>query len=536
MFDPLLITSLASLLLAAFVFLKGGKSAPSLTLGFLSLSIAGWCFGQFMGGIVSDKAQVLFWTRLGLIGAVFLPVLFVHFTAAFLKKEHKLWLFYLIGCVFLLADFTPLLVADVAPIVGIGYYPQPGLIYQYFTFYVFICFIYGFFLLFRAYRFAKGEQRNQLLYLILGALIGFSGGATTFFPVWGIDFPILSRYALPLYVLITIYAILKHKLLNISVIVREGLIYSVLTLFFTGFYVSAVLITNYFLSRFVSLNPALTIALVVFASVLIFQPLRDKVQRLIDQVFFRGEYQYKKTINDLSVENQNLFRSLLQADKLASLGTLSAGMAHEIKNPLASIKGLTQVLEENLNDPAFIKKYQEIVCRQIDRMNNLIEKLLHFGQPKGLSLSEFNINRVIEEVLNLIEDQCRKRAIVVEKRLAKDFIIKGDAEQLSQVFMNLLLNAVQAMPEGGGLVVESRVANHESIVIEVTDNGQGIAADKLDNIFDPFYSTKDEGVGMGLAVAYRIVKEHGGEVKVESQVGKGTTFKIWLPIKQKPSA
>jgi signal transduction histidine kinase len=446
---------------------------------------------------------------------------------------------YGVGILFLILDFTPLFVADVRPMLGFRFYPEAGMVYPYFAIFVLICFVYGTFRLILSYRNSMGARRNQLLYVMIAVLIGFLGGITAFFPIWGVHFPVLSHFALPLYVMIVIYAIVKHKLLDISIILREGLIYSALTILFAGFYALAVLTTNYLFSN-LNFAPLLTVVLVVFVSVLIFQPARDRIQRVVDRLFFRGEFSYQKTINDLSVENQKLFRSLLRADKLAALGTLSAGMAHEIKNPLASIKGMSQVLEENLPDPDFIKKYQGVVSRQIDRINDLVEKLLRFGQPKELCLSKFSLNQVMEEILSLLENQCRKRSIRVIKDLKGLPAIEGDAGQLSQVFMNLFLNAIQAMPQGGSLSISSDLRSPNYICIEVSDTGAGIPSGKIDNVFDPFFSTKEVGSGMGLAVAYRIVKEHGGEINVESEVasprgsargGRGTEFRVWLPIK-----
>ncbi|MBU1026285.1 MAG: hypothetical protein KKA31_00975, partial [Candidatus Margulisbacteria bacterium] len=326
---------------------------------------------------------------------------------------------------------------------------------------------------------------------------------------------------------------LKHRLFDISVIIRQGLVYSTLTLLFAGFYVVAVLVTNYFFSNLISVNPLLTMFLVVFASVLIFQPLREWVQQIIDRIFFEGEYRYQKTIDNLSLENKKLFQSLLQADKLAALGTLSAGMAHEIKNPLTAIKGMTQVLKDNLTDPEFINNYQNVVLRQTDRINNLVEKLLKFGHPQKLALSHYKLESVINDVLHLLESQCEKKNVIIEKKISALPDIEGDADQISQVVLNLCLNAIQAMPDGGRL---SLLANREKpnrVQLEVEDTGSGIPADRLGRIFDPFYSTKVDGIGMGLAVAYRVVKEHQGEIQVKSEVGQGTRFSIWLPIKLK---
>jgi signal transduction histidine kinase len=210
-------------------------------------------------------------------------------------------------------------------------------------------------------------------------------------------------------------------------------------------------------------------------------------------------------------------------------------MAHEIKNPLASIKGLTQVLPENLDDQDFIKKYSEIVPRQLDRINRIVEDLLDFGQPAGLVMGEVDVAKELDGVLRLVENQCRKSDIEIIRDFQPLPPVIGNTEKLAQVFMNVILNAMQAMPNGGKLSIGSRVASHESIVIEIADTGEGIPADKLPNIFDPFYTTKESGTGMGLAVTHSIIKEHQGSIEAESKVGEGTTFKICLPIKPKPS-
>lgn len=535
----LLFTSLASLVLGIFVYLKGREKLPNVILALFSVAMALWCFGQFMGEVSDSKELVLFWTREGIAGAIFLSVFFLHFVLSLIGRvtaEKKLLLFvYFSGVIFLLLDFTPFFVKDVVPALGFRYYPAPGIVYPFFALFIVACFCYGFWRLFQAYQVAIGARRNQFLYVLLASLIGFLGGITAFFPIWGINFPVLSHFSLPLYVLITIYAILKHKLLDISVIVREGLVYSALTVLFAGFYVLVILVANYFFSSYVRFNPILAVFLVVFASVLVFQPIRDRVQNIVDRLFFMGEYRYQKTINDLSVENKKLFYSLLRADKLASLGTLSAGMAHEIKNPLASLKAMTQVLDENIEDKDFIKKYQGVVERQIDRINGIVEKLLKFGQPQQLEVNEFDLNQVIEETLNLFDNQCQKTNIEIKKQMAQLPKINGDAEQIAQVFTNLILNAIQAMPQGGILTIKTSAKDSDLLAIEISDTGIGIPHDKIDKIFDPFYSTKEKGTGMGLAVAYRSVKEHQGDIQVESAPGKGTKFSIWLPIRPKRS-
>ena len=536
----LLFSAVAPVGFAVFVFLQGRRKLPNLTLALFSLNVSAWFFAQFFREIAVSKEMAIFWSRANIASAIFIPVFYLLFILAFINQLKKnkvlLGISFIIGGILLFLDFTPLLVKEVAPRFSFNFYTIPGIIYPFFIFHVVLFFGFGFSKLYRFMKTAAGAARNQALYLSAASLVAFSGGLTAFFPVFNINFPVLSHISFPLYIAITSYAIVKHKLLDINIIFREGLIYSALTVCFAGFYALAILLANHLFQGLTRFNEYTAAVIVVFTSVLVFQPLRDRVQQTVDRLFFRGSYYYQKTINDLSAENLKLYRSLLQADKLAALGTIAAGMAHEIKNPLASIKGLTQVLPENLEDAEFIRKYYEIVPRQLDRINRIVEDLLDFGHPKKLAVEEVDVAKALEETLRLVENQCRKSNIEIEKKLYSIPPILADTEKLSQAFINIILNAMQAMPKGGTLKLKAQCPSPQNVIIEISDTGKGIPEDKIHNIFDPFFTTKETGSGMGLAVTYRIIREHDGEIEVESKVGEGTTFKICLPIKPKPSA
>jgi signal transduction histidine kinase len=533
-----LFTAVVSTALGIFVYLQGRQKLPNITLALLSLVIGVWCFGQFMGEVVSAKASVLFWTRVNIAAAVFIPPLYLHFILAFISrlKENRrvLRLAYLCALALIILDFTPWFVADVVPRLGYRYYPVPGVVYPLFAFYLVIIFGIGFTRLLEFIKKSEGAINNQAKYVLIASLVSFLGGGSAFFPVFNLNLPVVSHFALPLYLAITIYAIVKHQLLDVVVVIREGLVYSALTVCFASFYVLVILLANRFFRDLTRWDELLTSMLVIFVSVLVFQPLRNRTQQAIDRLFFKGSYYYQKTISDLSAENLKLYRGLLQADKLAALGTIAAGMAHEIKNPLAALKGLTQVLPENLEEPEFIRKYCEIVPRQLDRINGIVENLLEFGQPKELTVTEVQMDKLIDEVLSLLESKCRQSKIEVVKEFSALPPFPADAERLLQALMNVILNAVQAMPRGGVLSIKAK-SNQVMLIVEITDSGGGIAAEKLSNIFDPFYTTKEGGAGMGLAVTYRIIKEHAGGIEVESKIGGGTTFRICLPIKPKLS-
>lgn len=236
----------------------------------------------------------------------------------------------------------------------------------------------------------------------------------------------------------------------------------------------------------------------------------------------------------IAIENASLHEGMLQAqkqllmaDKLSSLGRIAAGIAHEIKNPLAAIKGMSQSIDQGMKDPEFIKDFSEVVPKEIDRLNNLVENLVRLGRTPHPQLISVSVNDVIEGVLKLFDNRCRNKGINVSKELNSLPEIKADPEQLTQVFTNLILNAIQAMPKGGELRLSSR-RQEGKLVIEVADTGQGIPEENLKNIFEPFFSTKDEGTGLGLAITYKIIKDFGGDIEVESRGGEGTRFRIIL--------
>ena len=224
---------------------------------------------------------------------------------------------------------------------------------------------------------------------------------------------------------------------------------------------------------------------------------------------------------------------IAQAERLASLGKLSAGVAHEINNPLGAVLALTALTLEDLkpDDPA--RENLEEVVRQAERCRNIVRGLLEFARQSEPHVEPLDLNRVVEETLALVARQSMFLNISVEKNLDPALPrVLGDRSQLQQVFMNLLMNAVQAMEEKGTLKLTSRAASDGFVEIGIRDTGCGIPPDKLGRIFDPFFTTKPsgKGVGLGLSIAYGIVSKHGGDIRVESEVGKGSTFTVRLPV------
>lgn len=221
---------------------------------------------------------------------------------------------------------------------------------------------------------------------------------------------------------------------------------------------------------------------------------------------------------------------LARAEKLADLGTMAAGVAHEINTPLAIIRGNTEVLEMCLPSDHANREEVEIISRQTERMAKIVGNLLAFARQKSLDRRQVEVHGVLDDILAQIGHQVSLDRIQVLREYDPQLhTIKGDADQLRQVFSNLILNATQAMSEGGTLTLATRaLVQGTGCVVEIADTGKGIPPEHLDKIFTPFFTTKDTGTGLGLSVSYGIVKDHGGDIQVSSSA-QGTRFRIILP-------
>jgi len=226
---------------------------------------------------------------------------------------------------------------------------------------------------------------------------------------------------------------------------------------------------------------------------------------------------YEKIRTDL----ESMERQLERSQRLASIGTLTAGVTHEIRNPLTVIRAETERLANQDRDLEYLKQHRELVLRHVDRITGIVQRMLGLAKVKEHREVEINLNEIIESTLELFPIS----RIKMVKNLQPVPMIKGDSEEMQEVFVNLIQNALEAMPNGGTLTLSTYTEEHR-IVIEISDTGKGIPEELRERIFDPFFSTRHEGVGLGLSIVYRIVREHGGDIKVTSEPGKGSTFKI----------
>ncbi len=289
-------------------------------------------------------------------------------------------------------------------------------------------------------------------------------------------------------------------------------------------------------------------------------------------------------LKSLELANKKLKQAqeeLIRTEKLASIGRFAAGVAHEVGNPLGAILGYTSILEKNGIDREESKDYLKRIEKEIERINRIVRELLDFAKPSKFEVRDIEVNKTIENTLSLLSHQKNFKNIETQLDLRPDLpMIKGDESQLSQVFINIILNAIDAMPNGGhlriqtdNLVVENLLGDgfqplypprrkgdpmesdysrlrkpdplstifakfskgDRLVKIRISDSGMGIEQENLERIFDPFFSTKepDKGTGLGLSISLRIVESMGGKIRVESEVGKGSAFEIYFPAATK---
>lgn len=242
----------------------------------------------------------------------------------------------------------------------------------------------------------------------------------------------------------------------------------------------------------------------------------------------RGKpYQYLAIRNDIT-ERKRTEEILHRQDKLAAVGQLAAGVAHEIRNPLTSMKGYAEFLLEDETDEQR-REFVDIILDEINRVNQIVEDFMVLAKPKVVDLKEKNIIPIIKDVLSLLEFEARKKKVRMHFEANDDIVqIECDENRLKQVFLNFVKNGIEAMPNGGDITVRVHVAS-EQVQISIQDTGVGIPEEKLKRIGEPFYTTKKDGNGLGLMVSYKIIESHNGTVFIESELNKGTTFNIILP-------
>jgi len=229
-------------------------------------------------------------------------------------------------------------------------------------------------------------------------------------------------------------------------------------------------------------------------------------------------------------EMRRLKQEVARSHRLASLGSLAAGVAHEIRNPLSSIKGFATYFRERYRENAADRETAEVMIREVDRLNRVITQLLEFARPMTMHRAPASLQALIRHSLRTVEGQAREKGISLESDLPPEIgPVSLDADRIGQVLLNLCLNSLASMETGGTLRVSLGRAGRQTVRIDIADTGAGIRKEDLPRIFDPYFTTKSSGTGLGLAIVHRIVEAHGGEIRIDSETGRGTTVTLLLP-------
>lgn len=250
----------------------------------------------------------------------------------------------------------------------------------------------------------------------------------------------------------------------------------------------------------------------------------------------------------LLVKDMRLLKDLEEtsrrSEKMSTFGVLALGMAHEIKNPLGSIRGSAQLLRDELQDPGR-REYLEVVVKEADRINRMVDHMLDFARPQTLKLAPTNVHKILEDILVLE----KKSMTAKQVEFVQDYdpslpLIEADEDKLKQVFFNLIKNAVEASPKGGNVRLVTRINSdysvpsararnaRMSVLIEIVDSGPGISEEDQKKLFTPFYTTKTKGSGLGLPISLKIIEDHRGKIKILSGKTQGATAQVFLPIQQ----
>lgn len=241
-------------------------------------------------------------------------------------------------------------------------------------------------------------------------------------------------------------------------------------------------------------------------------------------------------VRDLTMIRE-LEQKVIVSEKFAALGRLSAGVAHEIRNPLNSIRGFIQYFQKKLALEEEDYRYTDLMLTEVDRLNRVISKLLAYSKPREPRLSIRSADEVLDHCIRVVEREAAEAGLKIVREPSGDEVplVLMDTDQMTQVFLNILINSIEATPRGGKVVVGCGTDEQGRVMIHVADAGEGIPKDNLDKLFDPFFSTKKKGTGLGLAIVKSIIEGHDGEIEVESEPGKGTRFIVTLRVYQPPA-
>ncbi len=581
---PLLFCLFLLVLLGFYVFVGAPRSRTHQTFAAFVACLALWTVKDIvLWGFGAGEGSASWWAGISFVVALLLQYSLVVFAWVFpedgdvpLKRAAVI---FAPGAVLIPAAFAGLLWRHVGFVDGNFEIKLTPLAYA-FGLYIYILFAYGFGILYAKYRRYRGEIWGQQLGAILWALV-ITG---TLLTLANIALPLLGNYTLlkisPIFVLpgvlIYAYAISNFKLFSLQSALDQFRLFPIA--YKVALSIAAVAILSFALFQIpivwwsfggwlssvaareawrrylvFSVITALVPNLILVALIIrtISRPVRRLTVAAVEVAGGAYGTEVELSSNDemgllaasfnemsrkmaADIERlRELNEQLIRTEKLAAAGTLAAGVAHEVNNPLASISSLIQILQTRAGD-AETSEMLRLISTQIARITQVLREMMDFARTRPPARAPLDINRVIDSSVRLASfDKSFARLQLNIETQDNAPLIFADADQLQQVFLNLLLNARDAMPDGGALNICTRYDTQgEKMIVEISDNGAGIALEHRAHVFDPFFTTKPAGTGtgLGLAVCYGIITAHGGQIEINSHNGRGTSVRVMLPV------
>ncbi len=526
-----LLCGLFSFGLAIFAGITGKSKAQKLFAAFNS-AVALWGFGNFLAGISKTPETALLSWRVAYFGGFFISTFFYHLVLDFfeIKNKNILWFAYLHSIIFsaLMAIHPIYFLSKIRMAFGVPYnIVTPWMAVAIWIFLILVGLSYRELLLYL--QAPKNENKTQAKYFIFGFSFGFFGGMTTLLPPFGVDiiYPI-GNLGVAIYVVILLYAIFRHQILDIRIVIQRTATYTVLILLISIAYILIVFAVHRFIlvEKMVHANLFSNVVLILLIA-LFLKPLEAFLRRYVDKKFFKG------TIQEISAQKDKLESELERRERLKSVGILAAGMAHEIKNPITSIKTFTEYLPTKYDDPEFREKFIRIVSDETERISGIVKDLLEFSKPSEPNKQSCGLNQILSDVTDLLGGGIFKKGIELQMSFVSNLPrVYVDPSQAKQVFLNILMNAMDAMTgERRVLRIETGVAG-KHVFVAVEDTGCGMSGETSKHLFDPFFTNKATGTGLGMAITHSLIEKNGGTIHVSSDIGKGSRFVVQFPVFQ----
>lgn len=695
-----LINGITASVLGIFVYAKNRTNVKNITFLVFCSTIAIWNYGYFIWQISTTAETALFWVRILMIGTMLIPGTFLHYTLELLDlnkgwRRKLLIIGFIFDFILLLFIFSPVFITSVSQKMFFKYWPNPGLVFHIFFVKFVIYSFYSHALLYKTYKHLEGIRYHQVRLSFFGILVGYIGGM----PVWAlwynIPIPPATHILVSVYMMILAYAIVRHQLMDIEVIIRKTLVFAgLLASVFAMLVLPTILVQEYIFRGASTSGRLIGLTISGIIIILTMRRIETFLINVTDKYLFQKKYDYKEllktftaevlTVLDLNklvdltvdklvdiiklksaavllfdenkqrfnvmashnikdqnvtlirpdgivtfmdethgyilikelnqkkitipnsikeiidklnaeliipmvlhddvmgvlslgkkksdedytqddldillplartlaiaISNAQLFVELgktqaeaAQKEKMAVIGTLSAGINHEICNPLGIARGQCEAFLLNIKDGLYNNKTQEElvekakdimakVIKETDRATAITKKLSGFAKPSKGEAELIDIDKEVDEVLGLVGYELKLEKIEVAKQIAKSLPqILADRKQFQEVLFNLIRNAGQAIGEKGKIIV-SAWEDKSKILINIKDTGSGIPEDKIKELFNPFFTTKDpgKGTGLGLFIVRQVVEKNGGRIYLkETKVGEGTTFALEFPV------